>query len=54
MTFLDKLVGEQGIKTDVKVQVDIPDEFYYKTGATLALVGMVLFMAFFITKSLIK
>jgi len=52
LTFLDKLVGNQGIKTDITVR--LPDEVYIKLGATVLLVGVLLLIAYYTTKSIIQ
>jgi len=52
LTFLDKLVGNEGIKTDITVR--LPDEVYVKLGATVLLVGVLLLIAYYTTKSIIQ
>jgi len=52
LTFLDKLVGNEGIKTNITVR--LPDEVYVKLGATVLLVGVLLLIAYYTTKSIIQ
>lgn len=49
---LDRLIGADGIKTDLRVRIVIQDDFYIKLGTTIALVGIVFFLAYFLTKSI--
>jgi hypothetical protein len=44
------IVGQNGIKTDLKVEVLIPDQTYYKLGASMVLVGLCLLAVYYILK----
>jgi hypothetical protein len=49
---LDRLIGADGLKTDIRVRINIPDDFYIKFGATILLVGTLFFIAYFSLKTI--
>ncbi|GAB4494338.1 MAG: hypothetical protein OHK0045_25420 [Raineya sp.] len=49
---LDRLIGADGIKTDLRVRIQVPDDFYIKLGTTILLVGTLILIAYFSVKSL--
>jgi hypothetical protein len=51
-TYLDRLIGEEGVKTDVNVT--IPKEEYYRLFAAIFLAGVGIAVIVIITRSIIK
>jgi len=49
---LQNLIGTDGLKTDVRVRVQVPDDFYIKLGTTILLVGTLFFIAYFSIKAI--
>jgi hypothetical protein len=49
---LDRLIGADGIKTDLRVRIQVPDDFYIKLGSTILLVGTLFFIAYFSIKAI--
>ncbi len=52
MPILDRLIGADGLKTDIRVRIAVPDDFYIKFGATILLVGTLFFIAYFSVKTI--
>ncbi|MCU0436727.1 MAG: hypothetical protein MUC49_02360 [Raineya sp.] len=52
LSLIDRLVGKDGIKTDLLVRIQVPDDFYIKIGTTILLVGILLFIGYYSVKSL--
>lgn len=50
LPLLDRLIGADGLKTDIRVRINVPDDFYIKFGATILLVGTLFFIAYFSIK----
>jgi hypothetical protein len=52
-SLLDRLVGQDGLKTDLRIRLQVPDDFYVKLGATVTLVGLALMIVYFGGKTLL-
>lgn len=52
-SLLDRLVGQDGLKTDLRIRLQVPDDFYIKFGATVTLVGLALMIVYFGGKTLL-
>jgi hypothetical protein len=52
MSLLDRLVGNDGIKTDLRVRVIFDDNFFIKIGSMITLIAVVLLIAYFSIKSI--
>lgn len=49
---LENIIGEDGIKTDVKITIEFENETFVKLGAALVLAGLGIALSYFTLKHL--